>query len=198
MRCLFCVEKTVCYFLFIFLLCFVFLKSIQKQKPRIALQNNVGITWNLWSQLSVVMMVPWQSLIGILMGFTYICTTPSYNDNPFELQRGGGRRTLTCWWSQYGCVSMSRTNKSAILFFFFYLTWLITDSSPPTPQVCQTTLWSTVKSKYRKASTYSITIALHQFCLKQNLISLLTHAVQLYSYSKSYTSMEHCDIRCKN
>lgn len=119
MRCLFCVEKTVCYFLFIFLLCFVFLKSIQKQKPRIALQNNVGITWNLWLQLSVVMMVPWQSLIGILMGFTYICTTPSYNDNPFELQRGGGRRTLTCWWSQYGCVSMSRTKKSDFRFFFF-------------------------------------------------------------------------------
>lgn len=169
-------RKDCMLFLFLFFVMFCFSKINSKAEAyRIALQNNVGITWNLWSQLSVVMMVPWQSLIGILMGFTYICTTPSYNDNPFELQRGGGRRTLTCWWSQYGCVSMSRTNKSAL--FFFYLTWLITDSSPPTPQVCQTTFWSAVKSKYRKASTYSITIALHHFWLKQNLISLLTHAV---------------------
>lgn len=57
------------------------------------------------SQLPVVMMVPWQALIGILMGFTYIYTTPSYNDKPFELLKGVVVCILTCWWSRYGCVS---------------------------------------------------------------------------------------------
>lgn len=40
------------------------------------------------SQLPVVMMVPWQALIGILMGFTYIYTTPSSMTNHLNYWRG--------------------------------------------------------------------------------------------------------------